>query len=375
MSDSPQKRKRPIVVRANAQQIEALQAAFRVDKVFSSEDYEKLSSETGLTSKWIKSWMARVRSRKKEQDRERGLPPSSDLEDLPPPPKKRRTRPAQGPPARATPKLDVGLPPADDAYIPPSKDPSLLPQVSTSIPHNSRSSSFTSAHHKTVRLEPLVSEGSLPWHPTPPISTLMDPKYLQSSFAPPNRIPEPPMLLPPDWAPLSRSTDNAALQLASARGTSTHTPNATAYHPFLPAFAANTSEFHPFAMTPAFSKSIPPATILRASLFSANRPHVSQSAPREYSFKSTPVHALQSHFVSDHYNESSKHMDTFISPSPFVPDIELNDFKPAATPSVGTPVDDRVLFSSVITRIAIFWDIIFTDSAYRCSIWLPIPSG
>ncbi|KAF7348348.1 hypothetical protein MSAN_01788800 [Mycena sanguinolenta] len=108
-------------VYANAEQLKILQAAVNPDRNFTTEECEKLSSETGLTCAWIKSWLTRYK--KKLQGTNKRVA-KSEPED-PPPPKRGRLvhqpKIESPPPGFPPAPVDETLPPLDDSYLPPAK--------------------------------------------------------------------------------------------------------------------------------------------------------------------------------------------------------------------------------------------------------------
>ncbi|KAJ7236748.1 hypothetical protein B0H12DRAFT_1140027 [Mycena haematopus] len=106
-------------VRANAEQLKILQAALIPDRNFTAKECERLSSETGLTCTWIKSWVTRF---KNKGTRKRAA--KSEPED--PPPLKRGRVVLPQPENESSllspaPAAEI-LPPRDDSYFPTNRN-------------------------------------------------------------------------------------------------------------------------------------------------------------------------------------------------------------------------------------------------------------
>ncbi|KAJ7451596.1 hypothetical protein FB451DRAFT_702687 [Mycena latifolia] len=90
-TDASKKRKKNPGVRATVEQVAVLRAAYDAGDLISAEECERLSSETGLTPPWIRSWF--VRHRKKVRDEAARQPKEGEASEDDVPPKKRaRTR-------------------------------------------------------------------------------------------------------------------------------------------------------------------------------------------------------------------------------------------------------------------------------------------
>ncbi|KAJ7625321.1 hypothetical protein DFH06DRAFT_1229143 [Mycena polygramma] len=148
-------------VRANPAQLVALKAAYYSGRSWTAAEYVKLSSETGLTTTWIKSWVIRYRSSQKAQDDQATRTTvkreaSSEPDGVPPP--KKRVRVA-GQSQTTLPPAD--LPPPDNSYVPPSK--AISPSIPTPTPDNPVTSSSTSGRHPTPLLQ-YAAPGSHAYH-------------------------------------------------------------------------------------------------------------------------------------------------------------------------------------------------------------------
>ncbi|KAJ6447520.1 hypothetical protein C8R47DRAFT_1158675 [Mycena vitilis] len=170
-------------VRANPAQFAALKAAYYSGRSWTAAEYDKLSSETGLTTAWIKSWVVRYRSSQKIQHNQATAvkrEASSEPDGAPPPKKRGRVARKSQP---TIPPAD--LPPPDDSYVPPSKATSS--PIPTPTPDQPAASSSTSGR-RPVPLLQYAAPGShadyygLPQYFPPPQSS-QQPKSASPLFS------------------------------------------------------------------------------------------------------------------------------------------------------------------------------------------------
>ncbi|KAJ7689160.1 hypothetical protein B0H17DRAFT_1067124 [Mycena rosella] len=390
--DAPKKRN---VVRATPAQIKVLRAAYGTDKTYTTEEVQRLSSETGLTSQWIRAWFGRYKKKKEQEDQMKEREVSTEPEDAPPrrkgrprnepeddaPPRK-KGRPRNEPSAarievssvKAPPKRTANLPPPDDSYMPPMKTAS--PPVYAPMPTADRSftSSSTSSQHNPFVSQPApgyvyyhgfdVKPGLIPHLAPIPIpeqqknstSSRSNPQHFAPSLfyqKPPSR----PMLLPrpsDNLNPAPQRVSDQSYPINNWGATPTRVSTAISSASSVP-HSRNTPAAHLLGTTSTSSMALTPAALLRTSFHQQHSQQApgSELSPFRPPLRNTPAHVLQSPFVSPllFSQDQFKHTNSMITPSAvrsYMPehDVEQDDFPTSTT--FDTPINDRLLFSSML---------------------------
>ncbi|KAF7364952.1 hypothetical protein MVEN_00366000 [Mycena venus] len=327
-------------------QVKILEAAYTGEQGWTAKEIEKLSSETRLTSTWIKAWSGRYKKKLREftlQKREA----KSEPEDDAPPAKKARTGRRQPkvesppPPILTSSPVPESLPPADNSYMFPVREllgESDAPVTSSlnSVQNYPRASHADYAYHHGIPPAPL--EQSLP--------PIQQPKSLHFIYQHPSH--SGPMLLSRRYA---ENIDPGPQQQASAPNATPASVNSIAYYPAAPLLV-------PSSRTPAsYAASLfvptPIAVPRPSSLFVGNRlpPPTTvhtQLSPFCPSNKSTPVCGLQSPFDSSFSNPPSRHMHSMITPSNLRSYMPQHNIENDDSQSTSTSIDDKFLFNSML---------------------------
>ncbi|KAF8132206.1 hypothetical protein K438DRAFT_1884963, partial [Mycena galopus ATCC 62051] len=424
MNDSDIEKPKRQPVRANPEQLKILKASIALipGRGFTAEECIKLSTETGLTRTWIKSWVTRFRKSEKGSDErpKKRAAVKSEPEDAPPLKRGRRRSARQ-------PKLES---PPPEWQIAPDTDDSRIPSSSRNpTPANPPPATYPSASGQNISpVSHAVPGSSVYFAGTPIFSKFQLPPPLQPSASRPQQSPSQQhpqqslyqhshpagaMLLP------RQSTETPNQQHKSSASRPQLSPNSayqrshmqSSYQYSHPAPAMvllrQSSENVNPAQRPVNAWGIPynhaapllvpsvrdtyahsspssfvPNPVALPSLFVGNHlppPHASATVNRTAEISpftsNTPIHNLRSPFNSSFSNEPIKHTHPLITPSHLASYIPKHNFENENDDSQSTVatefnIDDNLLFSSVTPCILAFPFRSLT-LLVRCSISLP----
>ncbi|KAJ7771732.1 hypothetical protein B0H16DRAFT_193687 [Mycena metata] len=381
MNDTPEKKKRNPGIRATKDQVKVLKAAYDADK--QAADFEKLSSDTGLTVQWIRAWFTRTRYQatknlKNQKDQKQV---KSEPEDNVLPPKKRRRR-NDPPPKIESPAPETELPAPETPAIqlpqaltiarlppdPPKPVATLLrPLISEMTPNplpppiSQNSAGSISVHYNrhALTISHTPPSGPVYYYGTPqfPEPRYRTPEQSGSSTARPanNYYRHGPMLLP--RPPQFPENIDPGLQRHAPTLRTTPVPVSFTADISTAALSAPQSTRHmpaPYPNTPGPSKimndPVPsPATILRTH-FPGNHLPAPQTIVKQPS-PHAPVRFLQPPFEPSFPNQPSTHPNSLVSASHLYFDVPQHFTQHNRSESSNTnpaAIDDQLLFSSML---------------------------